>query len=230
MNRIGDSLKGKRVLITQSEDFMGPALCDAFRLYDAEVIADPRPPITNTVVENIINNREIDILIANLIAPDVTDIIENISDVDWLNQFRYMVDPLHRISKKIIPNMKRQGYGKIVVMSSIAGLKNIPGPNTGSGYAAARGAQIAWTQSIGRELAEYNIQVNAIAQGWVDNPSFYPDSFKTQVDEFKNHLSLIPANRLASADECTALAVFLASSESNFFIGQCFPISGGWIN
>jgi 2-keto-3-deoxy-L-fuconate dehydrogenase len=229
MQRIGDSLKGKRVLITQSEDFMGPALCEAFRFYDAEVIADPRPPITNTAVENIINNREIDILIANLIAPSITNVIEDTSDIDWLNQFRYMVDPLHRLSKKIVPKMKHKGHGKIVVMSSIAGLKNIPVPNAGSGYAAARGAQIAWTQSVGIELAECNIQVNAIAQGWIDNPFFYPESFKIQ-NKFKEHLSLIPANRLANADECTSLAVFLASSESNFFIGQCFPISGGWIN
>lgn len=170
MNRIGDSLKNKNVLITQSCDFMGPALCETFKFYGADVIADPRPPITNSIVSEIIGDNQIDILIANLIAPGLTNTIEKTTDVDWGNQFRYMVDPLLRLSKKIVPGMKSRNYGKIIVMSSIAAIRSTPGGNPGSGYSAARGAQLSWVQAIGKELAEYNIQVNAIAQGFVDNP------------------------------------------------------------
>jgi 2-keto-3-deoxy-L-fuconate dehydrogenase len=116
-------------------------------------------------------------------------------------------------------------------MSSITALRATPNAicqNVGAAYAAARGAQIAWVQAAGAESAKFNIQINAIAQGFIDNPTFYPEKEKNK-KHFSEHLALIPANRLGTAEECTSLAVFLAGQESNFFVGQCFPVSGGWV-
>ena len=237
MNRIGDSLAGRRVLITQSNEFMGPALCEAFEFYGADVVADPRPPITNTAVTDIINNAgEIDILIANLIPPQHNNKISygnvwgsnHADEIDpyWHDQFRFMVDPLPKLARYVLPYMKKRKYGKIVVMGSASALTGNFG---GASYNAARGAQVAWTQRAGTELAPHNVQINIIAQAWVDNPIFYPDHIK-KTETHKQDIARVPAQRLAAADECTQLAIFLSSFESNFFFGQCFPIAGGYIN
>jgi NAD(P)-dependent dehydrogenase (short-subunit alcohol dehydrogenase family) len=237
MNRIGDSLAGRRVLITQSNEFMGPALCEAFRFYGADVVADPRPPITNTAVTDIINNAgEIDILIANLIPPQHNNKISygniwgsnHADEIDpyWHDQFRFMVDPLPKLAGYVLPYMKKRKYGKIVVMGSAGALTGNFGA---ASYNAARGAQVAWTQRAGTELAPYNVQINIIAQAWIDNPIFYPDHIK-KTENHQQDIARNPAQRLGLAEECTQLAIFLSSFESNFFFGQCFPIAGGYIN
>jgi 2-keto-3-deoxy-L-fuconate dehydrogenase len=240
VNRIGDSLKNRRVLITQCKEFMGPALCEAFRFYGADVVADPRPPITNTAVTDIISNAgEVDVLIANLIPPQIDNNVNHDNynhvwgsgqggknDPQWHDQFRFMVDPLPKLANLILPYMKERKYGKMVIMGSAGSINgNIGSPS----YNAARAAQVAWTRTVGVALASDNVQINIIAQAWVDNPTFYPEYVK-QTETHKQDIARVPAQRLAAADECTQLAIFLSSFESNFFFGQCFPIAGGYIN
>ncbi len=78
--------------------------------------------------------------------------------------------------------MKERQSGKIVAVTSAAPLRGIP--NT-SGYCAARGAQNAFIRAIGLELAKFNIQVNAIAQNYVRNETYYPDTL-LQNEKFCN--------------------------------------------
>lgn len=232
MQRIGDSLKGKRVLITQSDDFMGPALCDEFQKYDSIVLRSPDPLISNTAINNLAKSvGEVDVIVANLVSPTCGNTVFETADIEWHNHFRYMVNPLPLLAKKFIPAMIDRGQGKMIVISSVTALRSTPNyicQNVGAAYAAARGAQLSWVQSAGSELAKFNIQINAIAQGFVDNPTFYSQQIKDK-DYFNDHLSLIPANRLGKSEECAALVVFLASNQADFFVGQTFPVSGGWV-
>jgi 2-keto-3-deoxy-L-fuconate dehydrogenase len=81
---------------------------------------------------------------------------------------------------------------------------------------------------VGMEAARHNVQINLIAQIFVENPVYFPPEL-IETDEFKQqYLSQVPLGRLATGREDALFALFLASSESDFFVGQAIPFSGGW--
>ena len=83
-------------------------------------------------------------------------------------------------------------------------------------------------RTVGAEAAAYNVQINLIAQNFVENPEYFPPEF-TATDYFKTMLAeKVPLGRLATAREDALFALFLASGESDFFVGQAIPFSGGW--
>jgi len=94
-----------------------------------------------------------------------------------------------------------------------------------SAYGAARSAQVGYVRTAGAEAARHDVQINLIAQNWVENPEYYPPKV-TELETFKALLhQQVPLGRLATARED---ALFLASEESDFFVGQSIPFSGGW--
>ena len=219
-------LKNKRVLITQSEDYMGRDIKDLFEEEGAIVFADNRDLTPDIAAKNLVEEiGHIDILIANLAAVNPKTSIEDTSEEIWNNGFDIMVHPLHRLVRSCIPQMKERKSGKIIVMGSATALR---GQKNRSSYSAARGAQVAYVKSVGIEVASFNIQINLIAQNFVENPSYYPPDY-IKTEEFKNRMKEVPINRLATGREDAMLALFLASEESNFFVGQIFPFAGGWV-
>jgi len=226
VKKIGDSLQGKRILITQDQDFMGPALCQAFREHGATVVSDPHPLIEPGAVENLVNRAgHVDILIANLAIPAPSTPVIDVTDQEWRDVFSYMVDPLPRLFRAVLPQMIERQSGKIVVMGSASALRGMKRAST---YSAARGAQVSYVQAAGVEVAQHNVQINLIAQNFVDNPTYFPPEIQAN-EKFQARLKReVPAGRLATPEEDALFAVFLASSEVNFFIGQSFAFSGGW--
>jgi len=224
--RIGDSLRGRRVLVTQSGDFMGPALCQAFAAHGAVVVADDRPLDTPDAVPDMVQAAgAVDVLIANLGVPAPSTRAHEVGDAEWRHVFAHIVDPLPRLARAVLPGMMACRAGKIVVMGSATALR---GQRRTSTYSAARGAQLAWVRAVGVEVAPHNVQVNLIAQNFVDNAMYYPPQVQA-LEAFQQRLKReVPAGRLATAQEDALFAVFLASSEVNFFIGQSFAFSGGW--
>jgi 2-keto-3-deoxy-L-fuconate dehydrogenase len=219
-------LEGKRVLITQSEDYMGPATSELFSEQGAEVFADNRdlsvPGSTEALVEEI---GHIDILIANLAAPAHSGVMAiDLDDSTWNTMFDTMVHPLHRLCRAVLPQMYARRNGKIVVYGSASGLKAMKGV---SAYCTARTAQVGYVRAAGLEAARYNVQINLIAQNFVENPVYYSEEF-TKTDAFKKMMKQVPIGRLATGREDALFALFLASDESDFFIGQAIPFSGGW--
>jgi len=97
-----------------------------------------------------------------------------------------------------------------------------------AGYAAARGAQNAFVRSVGLEVAGDNVQVNAVAQNYVENDTYYPPELVINPDMLARMPAAIPAGRLAKPEESAVLALFLASNESDFLVGQVVPFAGGW--
>ena len=96
-------------------------------------------------------------------------------------------------------------------------------------YSAARGAQLAYVQAAGVELAPHNIQINAIAQNFVDNPTYFPPEVQA-IPRFQERLKReVPLGRLVTADEDCEFAAYLCSDAANCFIGQVFPVCGGWV-
>ncbi len=226
MARIGDSLDGKSVLITQCESYMGPALCDAFAAHGARVVADPSPLLDADAPAALVARAgTVDVLVANLAVAAPNTRVEEVDDAEWREVFAHLVDPLPRLFRAVLPQMIARRAGKIVVMGSATALRAIRHYST---YCAARGAQRSYVQAVGIEVARHNVQVNLIAQNYVDNPTYFPPEVQV-LDAFRERLQRdVPAGRLASAEEDALFAVFLASSEVGFLSGQSIAFSGGW--
>lgn len=220
-------LAGKRAFITQADAYMGPATCTHFRAEGAEVIESNGILSTDAdALKSITAAGDIDILVVNLAADNLYGkTIDEISDDDFAHAFDVMVYPLHRLVRAVAPQMKQRGCGKIIVYGSAVPLRPMARL---AAYSAARGAQISYVKSVGVELARHNIQMNLIAQNWVENPAYYPEKVQENPKFQANLAREVPLGRLAKPEEDTALAVFLASSESDFFVGQAIPFSGGW--
>ncbi len=222
------NLKGRRVLITQSGDFMGPALERVFGALGAVVLADRRAlgddaGLARRVVEDA---GVVDVLIAHLAVPAPTTPVGDVGDAEWRHVFGHMVDPLPRLVAAVLPQMRARGGGRIVVMGSAAALRGVKRTST---YSAARGAQLAWVRSAGVELARDNIQLNAIAQNFVDNPTYFGPEVQAN-PAFQERLRReVPLGRLVSGDEDALFAAYLASDAAACFVGQVFPVCGGWV-
>lgn len=219
-------LEGKRVLLTQADEYMGPATIEVFNEYGAEVIED-RTDLTEagTVEEMVAAAGHIDVLVANLAAPaNLGKMAATMDDETWHLMFDTMVHPLHRLCRAVLPDMYQRRQGKVVVYGSATGLKALEGV---SAYSTARAAQVGYVRTAGAEAARHNVQINLIAQNFVENPAYFPPEF-TATEEFKELLKTVPLGRLGTPREDVLFALFLASNESDFFVGQSIPFSGGW--
>ena len=221
-------LQGRRVLITQCGDFMGPALVRVFNELGASVIADPRALGDDvTMAQRVVEQAgSIDVLIAQPALPAPMSAVADVSDEEWRRTFAHLVDPLPRLLRAVLPQMRARGRGKIVVMGSAAGLR---GMKRNSTYAAARGVQLAWVRAAGLEIAREGIQLNAIAQNFVDNPMYFGPEVQAN-PAFQERLKReVPLGRLVSGDEDALFAAYLSSDAAACFVGQVFPVCGGWV-
>jgi 2-keto-3-deoxy-L-fuconate dehydrogenase len=221
------SLRGKRILLTQADQFMGPALARVFTELGAEVIADTRSPVPAEAPEAMVRSAgDIDVLVANLAIAAPSTPALSVDDAEWREVFAHLVDPLPRLVRAAVAPMRARGGGKILVMGSTSALRGIKRAST---YSAARGAQISYVQAVGVELAPMNIQVNAIAQNFVDNPTYFPPEIQAN-PAFQDRLKReVPLGRLVSPDEDAHFAAYLCSDAANCFVGQVFPVCGGWV-
>ncbi len=220
-------LEGKRVLLTQADDYMGPATIEVFREHGAEVVADTSDLTQPGAVEQLVaDTGHIDVLVANLAASANLGVSAiEMPDETWASMFDVMVHPLHRLCRAVLPQMYERGAGKIVVYGSATGLKAMEGV---SAYGAARAAQVGFIKAVGIEASRHNVQINLIAQNFVENAKYFPPEF-TVTEEFQQLLTQVPAGRLGTGREDALFALFLASNESDFFVGQAIPFSGGWV-
>lgn len=222
-----NALQGLRVLITQSQDFMGPMLCEVFAEQGAEVVASDEPLAEPGAAERVVQAAgRIDVLVANLAFRAPTTPAIAVDDDEWRQTFAALVDPLPRLVRAAAPAMTARRAGKILVIGSASALRGMKRAST---YSAARGAQLAYVQAVGVELAASQVQVNAIAQNFVDNPTYFPPEVQAN-PRFQERLAReVPLGRLVSAREDALFAAYLCSSAADCFVGQVFPVCGGWV-
>jgi 2-keto-3-deoxy-L-fuconate dehydrogenase len=220
-------LSGKRVLITQSTEFMGPALCAVFAEQGADVVGSTVTLADPGAADAVVRDAgRIDVLVANLALEAPSTTAAEVTEVEWRRVFGALVDPLPRLVRAATPDMVARHSGKILVIGSAAALRGMKKAST---YSAARGAQLAYVQAVGVELAPHNIQVNAIAQNFVDNPTYFPPEVQAN-PRFQERLAReVPLGRLVSAREDAQFAAYLCSSAADCFVGQVFPVCGGWV-
>lgn len=224
----GFNLSTKRILVTQASEFMGPALCEVLAEAGAEVIADERifsePGAAAQCIEAA---GRVDVLVANLALPAPVTLATDVTDEEWRSVFACMVDPLMGLVRAALPQMIERKAGKVVLMGSSAALR---GMKRTSSYSAARGAQLAYIQAVGVEVARNNVQVNAIAQNFVDNETYFPPEVQAN-PAFQERLKReVPLGRLVSPREDAQFVAYLCSENADCFVGQVFPVCGGWVN
>jgi 2-keto-3-deoxy-L-fuconate dehydrogenase len=221
-----NSLLGKRVLITQANDFMGPALSEVFEEQGAEVIKSTEALSAAGAAQEVVRNAgKFDVLVANLAIHAPNTAAPLVEEEEWRSVFAALVDPLPRLIAAAVPMFSQRGSGKILVIGSASALRGMKRAST---YSAARGAQLAYVQAVGVELAPSNIQVNAIAQNFVENPTYYPPELQAN-PKFQDRLMReVPLGRLVTAREDALFAAYLCSNAADCFVGQVFPVSGGW--
>ena len=220
-------LDGRRVLLTQSREFMGPALEREFTRCGATVIADSRPLAGDPAAAAAIvaDAGRVDVLLLHLAAPAPSTPVEKVGEEEWHDVFEHLVHPIPRLAAAVLPQMLERGSGVILVLGSAAALR---GQKRTSTYSAARGAQLAWVQSAGLELAARSVRVNAIAQNFVENPTYFPPEVQADPRFVERLRREVPLGRLVSAEEDAAFAAYLCSDAAACFVGQVFPVSGGW--
>ncbi len=139
---------------------------------------------------------------------------QKILDVNLVGYFR--------TTKAVVPHMKQRGGGKIVNIASIAGLTPLQAMGV---YSVAKAGVIMLTKALALELAEDNIQVNAVAPGLVktrfSRALWEPEEMRKRV------LRLVPQKRFAAPEEIAALVRYLVSPEAKFITGEVIVIDGG---
>lgn len=221
------SLRDKHVLITQADSFMGPVLCEVFAAHGARVIASAESVASPQAPAAIVSGAgRVDVLVANLGVPAPGAAATEETEEAWRGTFAALVDPLPRFFRAVLPQMIERRAGKILVLGSASALRGMKRFST---YSAARGAQLAYVQSVGVEVAPHNVQVNAIAQNFVDNPTYFPPEVQANA-KFQERLKReVPLGRLVGAREDAEFVAYLCSDAADCFVGQIFPMCGGWV-
>ena len=145
---------------------------------------------------------------------------EDVSDEEWGNVHAINLNGVFYANRAAIPKMKEGGYGRIVNVASIAGKEGNP---MAGAYSSSKGAVIALTKSVGKDVAGSGILVNCIAPAVINTPILGQLS-QEHIDYMT---ARIPLARLGQPQEVAALICWLASEEMSFSTGACFDISGG---
>jgi 3-oxoacyl-[acyl-carrier protein] reductase len=163
-------------------------------------------------IDVLVNNAGItkDMLLMRMKKED----FESVIDVNLIGTFN--------VTKNVIPYMMKARNGKIVNISSVVGISGNAGQTN---YSASKAGIIGFTKSLAKEVASRNINVNAIAPGFIKT-----DMTDVLKEEVKEEISkTIPLKRMGEAKDVANLVKFLVSEESNYITGQVINVDGGML-
>ena len=241
MNNI--NLKNKVAVVTGGAQGFGLAIAKRFLVSGAQVVIwDIDEKILLSVEEKNITKIIVDVTNFQKIEEATKETLSLFGRIDILvnnagiagpsyTTWEYPIEEWQKIididlsgvfycCKSIVPVMKKNNYGRIINIASIAGKEGNPNAMP---YSAAKAGVIALTKSLGKELANNNIAVNCIT----------PAAAKTRIfdqisQEHINYmLSKIPRNRFVKVDELASMVAWMASEENSFTTGAVFDLSGG---
>ena len=175
---------------------------------------------TKTFIEEVKKEfGRIDILVNNAgITRDKS--LMMMTKEDWSDVLETDLTGVFNTTRACIITFMKQKTGNIINVSSVSGIHPLPGQVN---YAAAKAGMLGFTKSLAKEVAPYNIRVNAVAPGFVDT-----DMTATLSETYrKKALQMIPLGRFGTSGEVAQLVVFLLSDASQYITGQVIQIDGG---
>ena len=173
---------------------------------------------TNAVAEfqKVVEEFNPSILINNAgITKD--NLFLRMTEDDWNEVINTNLTGVFRVTKLVAKGMLKQKWGRVINISSIAGIMGNPGQTN---YSASKAAVDAFTRSLAKELGSRNITVNSIAPGFIET-----DMTEGILD--KSIIDKIPLKRAGTVEDITSLVNFLCSDESNYITGQTLVVDGG---
>jgi 3-oxoacyl-[acyl-carrier protein] reductase len=165
-----------------------------------------------------IDRMDIVVQSAGVVGPNVPLLETSLKG--WERTFDVNVTGIFNVMQATLGGMVERGWGRVVNIASIAGKEG--NPNL-SAYSASKGAVIALTKSVAKELATTGVLVNSIAPAVIATPM----NLETAPEVLEYMLSKIPMGRLGETSEVAALVGWLCSEECSFSTGACYDISGG---
>lgn len=241
-----DRLREKRALVTAAAQGIGRATARAFAGEGAQVIATDVNDEKLAELEGMpgISTRHLDVTDAeavNAAAADAgtLDILFNCAgfvhhgtildceESDWDFSFDLNVKSMFFTIRAFLPAMLEAGGGSIINVSSVA--SSIKGIAHRCIYGASKAAVIGLTRSVAADYIDRGVRCNAICPGTVDSPSLQARiaAFDDPVEARRAFIARQPLGRLGTAEEISAMAVYLASDESVFTTGTSMVVDGG---
>jgi 3-oxoacyl-[acyl-carrier protein] reductase len=247
--------EGKRVLVTGAARGIGRAICEAFAADGATVLAtdvnlDELQPLQSSTIAkrggSIVTARldvtdengittlvaeqgsEVDIFVhvAGGVLGQKRQPLETVPAADWDSIYDVNVRGAFLVARAVVPAMKARGAGKMVFISSGAGLGvSLTGIQA---YASAKAALISLARQLAHELGPFGINVNAVAPGFLRTSPDYERQWASYGDEGQQAmLDQIPLRRIGQPDDISNAVLFLASPFASWITGQTLSVSGG---
>jgi 3-oxoacyl-[acyl-carrier protein] reductase len=167
----------------------------------------------------------IDVFFQNAGVPQAARPVEDISLAEWQRIIAVNLTALFVGSRIVVPIMKGQGSGVILITASIAGIRPRPGL---SAYVASKGGAIAFAKGLALELAPFGVRVNAICPVAVRTPMITQFGFGGEEAEAEQRfVATIPLGRLCTPQDIADAAAFLASDAASMITGTAFEVDGG---
>ena len=225
--------EGRVALVTGGASGIGRATVERLRqggatvvVFDRDSSADIRGDMARSadldaaVAEVEARHGRLDILVNSAGIPGRSLRTVEVTDEEWQQVMAVNASGSFYACRAAIPGMVARGYGRIVLVASIAGKEGNP---MAAAYSASKAAVIAMTKSIGKDLAGTGVLVNCVAPAVIETPILAGLS-KEHIDYM---VERIPLGRMGKPEEVAALICWLASEECSFSTGATFDISGG---
>jgi 2-dehydro-3-deoxy-L-rhamnonate dehydrogenase (NAD+) len=227
---------GRVALVTGGASGIGAASAARLRAEGAEVAVFDREPtegylsLTGDIASSPDVNAavakiqaelgRIDILVNSAGVPGASLRTVDVSDEEWQRVFAINANGSFYMCRAVLPGMIERGYGRIVLVASIAGKEGNP---MAAAYSASKAAVIAMTKAIAKDVAGTGVLVNCIAPAVIETPIL--DGLSQHHIDYM--VERIPLGRMGTPAEVAALIAFLASEDLSFSTGATYDISGG---
>jgi len=215
---------GARV-VAQDASFVDAKACAAWATAHPGVLATPAQAPADVVAAALAAYGRVDALVSNDEFPALRAPVEQARLDDLRNGLEAMVVRPFAYAQAAVGPMKKQGGGRLLLITSAAPLRGLANYSM---YATARGAANALMLSLAKELAPHQITVNAVAPNYMNNPTYFPPSLTSNAEAMAKMLKNIPLGRLGRPEELGALIAFFCLGECEFVTGHVIPIAGGW--
>ncbi|MGJ3703148.1 SDR family NAD(P)-dependent oxidoreductase [Variovorax sp. AFSI2.2] len=213
---------GGSVTLWDRDEAAARQTCTALgsKAFAVKVDVAQQPSVAAAVAATLAHAPRIDALVnsAGITGPNVK--LWDYPVDDWRQVMDVNVNGVFLCCREVVAQMRRQGYGRIVNIASVAGKEGNP---NASAYSASKAAVIALTKSLGKELADTGIRVNCVTPAAVKTAIF--DQMTPEHIAFM--LSKIPMGRFGTVEEVAAMVGWLCTEDCSFSTGAVFDLSGG---